>query len=333
MHLTFVVAASPSVSCSVCSLPILIRTLSLLDTTDFAWYHIQCFRPYKCEQLTIDGLEELYEREAVSEGLYGRVKNQVKKWGEKVCVRREDVPSVYLKKRVNTVRPVDQYRALITAFSYLSPLEIDGCAAFVSKQWFHISRENDLWRDISPFTTFPHYPKYTQNYRSALIYVHLASCWHCHRPVSYQSLSFFCPMHRRPTCSQCVQSLGCGIMSVDLPNFDKCIDPSLFAKLRISTFELNSEEMVYTSDFCGKIIPYVENRRKLLLKLIKNSGENVSEKTVKCIKRINFGKFYRATKSYRKKVRDAVADFCGKDSENEEISVTFQEFRRNIQEN
>ena len=289
-------------------------------------YHLHCYQPATQRPILLERDVALWNVKA--EGDVKIVQDWVERWNKKFSVNEKSVPPRFLEKSVSTTRPLSCYRLLIEVFLYLSPADIETKAAFACKHWFHITREDDLWR--TKFTLdFPSPPPPSPApFRAKYILLFQSSCWKCDKFVPLKDISMVCPLHKRPICAGCAQRKECEVMSLDWFGLRKYVGKDIGSKLGVKTFTHENVEKGYISELCEKLVPYAERRRNLLLSLIE--GENLTEEVRSYVETFDFNRYYESRHKYVRKETVALAKFCGRDEENEDVRKSVEDFVRSV---
>jgi len=147
--------------------------------------------------------------------------------------------------------------------------------AFVCKQWFHITRDNELWK--ARYLTLPNPSDIKEdNYLASESYVAKAAAGSA--TTSFLWRSWLC----------CVQSASClsvltALWSLSMPISGKDSN-SLAARLDFGHFTYRRFRQSYLYDLANTIVPYAEKRRQVLLACLQSRhSSEVSQATLTSI--------------------------------------------------
>ena len=254
-----------------------------------------------------------------------KVKQWVDRWNSRFVPK---IPEKYLMKGVVTVYTPAR-RRLLEVFLYLSTHDIETVAGQVSKEWFHVSRDEELWKRKYLLVHSRDTTEGDTSYRQQFIAAMLASCWVCKQPVPLQQVKMVCPVRKRVLCQKCGDKEEARIASLKSYCKERCIPPSLAQRLNVAVFKHRGENSVYTQEFLSKLVPYAEQRRTKLVEVLET--EHTSELSVRMmdmIRTISVGKLFRY--SFIQQGEMAFHTFLGKDDKNEDMSKSVQSFIKRL---
>lgn len=207
-------------------------------------------------------------------------------------------------------------RGLMEACVFLSATCIENCVALVNRNWFDVSRDEELWKRKWLEERQPHVTPSRGSFRAAFLDLCLGSCWHCGLYINHFGVE--CPPLRRLLCQTCSQQSSCQILSSQAIAQQFHAQPSTLNLLRVPTFLVDNEPATYLCLAVNRLLPYYERRRNLLLLLIRRA---VAKTTLRKLQTFDFGQV--AEKGTGKML--ALCKFCGKNEATERLDESVKE--------
>lgn len=324
-------AASRFTRCEVCNkgIPKSGLRLTIYRTCSSSlYYHLTCWKPEPSVPIT---MEDLWSDELPKE-LKREVEAWVRNWNKQFEAVEEDVPEKYMSKAVATTDTALR-RLLLEVLQYLTTSETETLVAFACKEWFHVSRDEELWkgRFISEFT--PLETEAQGSYRRKYIAFLWTSCWHCKKRVQLDQIEFKCPYFKRPLCWKCGRDKDCAIETVSYFTSTRGVTKTTIETLSIPHFSHYQKQSSYLMLYRDKLLPHAENRRKLLLRTIEaNFPGSLSPEERRMLEIFDLGRFYYEGWDRRKlsSLEKGLVKFCGKCGNRENTMRSAQQFLEEI---
>ena len=130
--------------CAVCNKQILkgtIRRTVKPYGQDAKYWHLTCYKPKTIVPMISPNLK----LGKLSEDAREEVRKWTETWNQQFQTTEEQVPMQYLTKAVATVS-TNARRKLLEVFQYLPVGSLEAGAALACKEWFHVSRDPELWK-------------------------------------------------------------------------------------------------------------------------------------------------------------------------------------------
>jgi hypothetical protein len=219
-------------------------------------------------------------------------------------------------------------RLLLETFQYLEIKELEQIVAFVCKEWFHVSRDNELWKTRYLDSFQPSNTSEMDNYRSKFIVQNQSCCWMCHRHVDLKEIKLICPNRKRPLCRDCFQTdAGC-LVILNSYFQNRKIASTLVARLGFRHFIYDRFKRNYLYDLGDTILPYAEQRKQALLSALQPlCPAKISEEDFNAVANCDLKDYYklRYPCDY-KRVIASLSVFCGLDDEKELFEENVKDF-------
>jgi len=189
----------------------------------------------------------------------------------------------------------------------LTMSEVEGRAGFVSKAWFHVSRDSEYWltRYCSDFQLIS---ASCSDVRREYIARRLASCWGCNRRPHLYEIAWKCSYFQRPICWWCSDQPAYTVLSLYYLSTTLQVSKATLVHLSIPLFLHDSQPSCYRFHLESRVLPYAHSRRALLLTGLSTCKVPVA--VVETIRKFDFGKYYGSGK-VRSRVEDLLVKFCG----------------------
>ena len=315
----------PNTSCSQCQLPLDPSLLSIKKqfVGGSKYYHLPCYEP--AEAQTIDLYRHIRLKKWVKEDL--KVARQwAEQWNRRFQVSEETLP-VQFKSRAVVTRSSPMRRLLLETFQYLSLREIEQLAAFVCKEWFHTTRENEFWKTRYLAQFDPAKTSEEDNYRSKFIVQTHNCCWICRKFLTLQEIKLICPVRKLPVCQNCSSSdAGCIVTINSYFNHHK-ITPTLRTRLGFHHFIYNKYRQNYVSDLGNTILPYAERRKKALLEALQpHCPAEISVECLQALTNYDLKGYYKKRFPNCTGILWALGEFCGLDEARESFEANVADF-------
>jgi len=254
------------------------------------------------------------------------VKQWVEQWNGRFQVREETLPAQFRSKRVETTGSPLR-RLLLETFQYLELREIEQLVAFVCKEWFHVTRDNELWKTIYLAEFQPSDTSEEGNYRTKFVVQSQECCWLCRKVVSSQEIKLICPVRKRPLCRVCANTDDGCIVTLNSYFNSRKIAYTLVARLGFRHFIYDRFKQNYLTDLAETILPYAEQRKQALLAALQPlCPSKVSEEVLHVIATSNLRDFYMEKHPGYGSVVWALGVFCGLDDEKERFEENVTDF-------
>jgi len=312
--LVFQRSVAPPSLCSHCGRILPLGLLCVKKVTQTcAYYHLSCYEP--TDRQIIDPKQQI-KLERYDENDARTMQQWVSQWNCQFLMTVDTLPVQFKSKAVQSTQS-SYRRVLLATFEYLDSREVEGSAALVCKNWFHTTRDNELWKTryqaAAPFAGTHE----GETYRTLLIVQLLSTCWVCHDYVPLEDIKLRCPLHQRPLCVRCsLRKAG-----KFLPVKDYCkpwnISPDLATCLDFPQFPYNETQCAYLSDLISAVVSYAEQRRCVLIEaLLPECPRRVTEEVIRSISKFDLRDYY-AGKSHEISgmLEEALIGFCGRREE------------------
>ena len=282
-------------------------------------YHLGCMQPQTQGPIFVD--EQVTISRELSPSERTRVKQWFAAWNDQFTVK--PVPPQFLAKCTHKAS-VTSRRLLLESFRYLSATEVETVSALVCKEWYEVSRDEELWADLFS-ASFPAQKQKKQcaSNRAKYIAYALGACWHCNRLVDLKDIKEKSKVGSRPLCTVCADSEECTIIDLRQYFQYRLIQTSTGKMLHFPYFVAqNSHKRSYLAALATKIIPYAKKRAQLLLTTMQELGE--PEKLLQKVHKFAPEQFYLS--DYYKAVRPSdqvIAQFCGKNEKRENFNDSY----------
>lgn len=232
-------------------------------------------------------------------------------WNQQFQVNEALVPAIYLRKAVSTIgTPIR--RLLLEVYQYLSMTDVETRAVYVSKAWFHVSRDSEYWfiRYISDF--HPSIVDSEGENRRKYIAYQLASCLRCKRLPSLHDIAWKCSYFQRPICGWCSDLPDFAIIPARYISASLKVTHTTLASLSVPLFLHDHETSCYWLHFEAKVLPYVEARRLQLVRgLMRYYKGKLGAEEMAVMGKFDFRRYYGSAK-VRTRVEYALVKFCGR---------------------
>lgn len=286
--------------------------------------HLTCWKPNSAVPMQRNWFKF---RDMQAQSRKKEVEDWIETWNLQFTPKEDLVPQLYLNKAVNTSE-TSLRRLLLAVYQYLTPREIDTAVSLACRAWFHISRDEELWRTLFVAEFKPIETEGEGNYRRKYIAYLLGSCWHCKALKPVQEIVRICSIYKRPLCKQCAGQLPCSTMSFSSYMRAHKVSKSVLNCLSIPSFTQNHAKSSYLSTFQSKLQPYAETRRQLLLNTLDTNypGRLQAEYREKMLA-FDLGDFYGSWCALSNTILDwAMVGFCGKGGRREDVISSCEEF-------
>lgn len=221
------------------------------EKTEF--YHLSCYKPK---------LKQYITSRHITDYLKGSNSDKFQIWLNDWNLKFPPLDKPYHSIPVNIKNvvsvPSKYKRAWIEIFKFTNPPEILKIIALVSKEFYHLSWDEELWRYFCN-TIFESYNPDT-DWRSYYSKLTFQACFGCHCILS--DLEFFrCPLISKPICKKCRSQH---------PNFRVFHKNAIFCRYGINP---NVLELDYAAGFNNKKVTYQFLIEKALVKFrLKNKA-------------------------------------------------------------
>ena len=286
------------------------------------YFHLSCYRPGEPRALDFDvhvTLKRVNEDKDVQ-----RVKKWVEKWNSRFIAKEETLPVQFKSKAVETTSSPLR-RLLLETFQYLELREIEQVVAFICKEWFHITRDNELWRARYLASFVAANSTGSESYRTQFILQNRGCCWVCHHYISLKSIKLMCPFRKRPLCSECFRTDNGCIVTLHSYFQRRQISLSLIPRLKIRHFTYQKYKQNYLFELANSLLPYAEQRRQALLSALQVAG-SVTEDRLAVIRDFDLETYYRSRFGVHGSLPRALGAFCGKDDKFESLEKSIEKF-------
>ena len=287
------------------------------------YYHLSCFKPGDPRAVNFEKHVRLCQ--VTEEKDVERVKKWVEKWNSQFIVKEETLPNQFKSKAVETTSSPLR-RLLLETFQYLELREIEQVVAFICKEWFHITRDNEFWKTRYLAEFQPSDTSEEGNYRTKFVVQSRSCCWVCHHYVPLDKLKMKCPFRKRPLCFGCANTDKGRVTTLNSYFKYHQISSSLVSRLRFRHFIYHKFKQNYVCDLADTIIPYAEKRRQVLLESLQTlHSPAVPEATVSAVANFDAEAFYKRGAIYSN-LAWKIGTFCGKNDENESVEKSVDHF-------
>ena len=178
------------------------------------------------------------------------VEEWVNDWNKQFDLSPASVKS-FTEKRIKT-GPSHRKRILLEAFKYLDAISLVKLVTGVSKEWYHVSWEEELWQVLTR-TYFPTW-RGKQASRTEFITVWMTCCAHCEKELINPKRHMVCPVTFRPKCLNCFQDAKNRPMRLNWAKNQYYLSKSMIKSLKIPIFTYDNEESIYLYQAADKII-------------------------------------------------------------------------------
>jgi len=288
------------------------------------YYHLSCFKPAEPRAVDLDrhvtlkGVTEDWE--------VAKVRKWVEKWNSRFIAREETLPRRFRTKGVETVGSALR-RLLLETFAYLELREIEQVAAFVSKEWFHVTRDNEFWKARYLSTFHPADTSENDTFRSKFIVQNQSSCWICHLFVPLNCMKMMCPLRKRPLCLQCSRKDRGRIITLNAYFKERQVSASLVARLRFKHFIYRKFKHNYIHNLADTIIPYAEKRRRDLLNALQaHKASKITAKVLNAVMSFDVVGYYQCVQGSYGGLCWSIGRFCGKNDQYEDLETSWTQF-------
>lgn len=332
MSLYMLVEKCPSrqTACFKCSRSIGLGSLRVKKSSygsNAKYYHLSCYKPE--DPRPIDFQKHVNLKGITAEKEVERVKKWVETWNSRFVAKEEMLPVLFKAKGVETVGSPLR-RLLLETFLYLELREIERIVAFVSKEWFHITRDNEFWKTRYVAAFQPSETSEKDTYRTKFITKQQGCCWICHHFVPLKDIKMLCPLRKRPLCYECARKGEGRIVTLNAYFQQTQVSSSLVARLRFKHFIYCKFKHNYVSNLANTIIPYAEKRRKDLLDLLKTRfSSEITADIMSDIENFDIVEYYKGGGKYGI-LPLSLGKFCGKNDEFEELETSVTQFLANF---
>lgn len=267
------------------------------------YYHLHCYRPKLNAPIN--------QKELLFKGVDVKGLKQVTKWvndWNKQFVP-EEVPEKYTKM---TVLPVfgTSPRLLLEVFGYLAVRDIEQRAAFTCKEWYIVSRNDELWKSMYIRQFHPIETEEKASYRSFFILNRLKSCWHCNSPLLPHQIRLKCPYHDLLLCKKCSKLPACKVVSLNSYLKTLNIAKSTADFLHLPVFVQNKVQSCYVEMVAERLFEYAEERRNRLIQHLEDRG--IPLETLTELRKFSLERFYRQKVRAKSGIAQELVRFCGK---------------------
>ena len=267
------------------------------------YYHLRCYRPKLPAPIS--------QKEVLFKGVDVKGLEQVTKWvdGWNKQFVAEEVPEKYTKMAVLPVA-VARPRLLLEVFGYLAVREIEQSAAFTCKEWYFVSRNDDLWKSMYIRQFHPTETQANASYRSAFILNRLNSCWHCNSPLLPHQIHLKCPYHDLLLCKKCSRLPACKVITLNSYIKTLNIAKSTADLLHLPVFLQNKVQSCYVEMVAERLFEYAEVRRNRLIQHLED--REVSLEAIMELRSFNLKRFYMQKIRAKSVILQELVRFCGK---------------------
>lgn len=319
LHVAFERCPLSNIRCQVCKKRIDRSTLCIKKRSvdGSKYYHMSCYEPP--EEQIIDLHRHARLQKYVKED-WEIVKQWVEQWNSLLRVCVETLPAQFVAKAVGTTSSPLR-RLLLETFQYLEMREIEQLVAFVCKEWFHVTRDNEFWKTQYLTSFQPSNICGTDNYRSKFIVIYQNCCWLCHTLISLNEIKLICPVHKRPLCRHCFKTDNGHIVTLNSYFTSRKISSTLVARLDFRHFIYDKFKQNYLSALGDTMLPYAEQRKHSLLSALQMlCPSKISIAELNAIASCDLWDFYKSRyPSSYKRAMWSLSVFCGLDDEKEDF--------------
>ena len=275
-------------------------------------YHLGCYQPPEYQVIDFRWNVET-QSQTVDEA-----RKWVREWNRQWKVTETNLPEQFRSKAVKTESPYMR-RLLIEVFEYLDTKEVEVTAARICRDWFHVTRDHELWkrrwiREFHPADTTEE-----DSYRTKYIVSIKTSCWKCLQPTSPDQMRLWCPLRSRPYCIPCSNQPTGGLSRLSTFFRNMRISPKLAARLNFRYFIYSKIKQNYKLDLVNTILPYATQRKELLIQELKaNYSKEFDASDLFCINELDLKEIYMGEHGFSTRSGKLLLVFCGTDDQTEE---------------
>lgn len=323
MHTYITVAPNDQAPCGVCNEPF---QTDQLRVTSHRYRggacqvsHLPCFHPLSIAPIRIDDFELIG---VTSQPHLEAIETWTYTWNLQFEVDEGQIPEKYLRKGVES-NETPLRRTLLTVYEYLSVVEIETLAACVCRAWYHITRDQELWklrfiREFNPVET-----ELDGEYRRKYMAFERNRCWHCHRIPIVNEVKRKCKLEGKPLCVPCSRLRECRVVTLHSFSKQRNVPLKTLERLQVPYFEYYSGKSCYLHLIIERVLPHAEHRRSLLLQLLRTQYTDMKEEDLEMMAQFPLNEYYKYELIQPPtQIEQLLVLFCGKNGVKEILTKT-----------
>ena len=194
-------------------------------------YHLYCFQPITHVRIDLNQCQV----NVGDKDLLDDLKNWVCEWNRQFAVDWEGI-AIYQRKGLEG-HPGNFRRPLIEVFRYLDRSSLVLVAGRVSRGWYEVTWDKELWPTISSFQPNFNHP------RAVYIAALYRQCMHCGEETKDPHM--ICPLFRRPKCYKCYQKRKFRPQRLRWVMRDYSIGKGLIRRIGLKVFKFDGKDCLY----------------------------------------------------------------------------------------
>lgn len=196
------------------------------------YFHLLCFHPITQVRIRPTDIEIRIEDTQIREQVSAWVRN----WNDKFRINEADI-SRFALKSIQT-EASSHRRVLLEVFKYLKLREVVLVVTRVSKSWYHVAWENEMWSKAV-------LPDRHVGSREEYVTTFFSCCMHCGKYLSSDEVYMICPKANRPKCEKCYSNRKNRPQRLNWLKNEFNVPFSLIKRLELPTFTFDNVECTY----------------------------------------------------------------------------------------
>jgi hypothetical protein len=260
----------PAVRCKKCNKDIKATEVRVIFKRFYSrslFLHLACYTPVTTVRIDKKDKGIAVKNKKIRE----KVDEWIDNWNRQFGVNEEAVRQ-FENKRVRSY-PSGLYIAILQACSYLRPREIVRTITFVSKAWYHVAWEDELWRRLGP-GVLPEGVSPSANYRNHYMRCSFSTCSNCKRYLKDEERHMLCPLTFKPKCLPCYSDPLNRPQRIRWVRKTYGMTMLLLRKLNVPIFNFNGFDCIYLSEAIEKVN---KHRKRIANQIIAKETQELDE--------------------------------------------------------
>lgn len=229
------------------------------------FYHLYCFTPAVRVRIKDNSVK------VIGTEIQEEVEEWVNDWNKQFDLSPANL-HIFTEKQVKTEANRHK-RILLESFKYLDAISIVKLVTGVSREWYHVSWEDELWQVLTR-TCFPEWTG-KQASRKDFLKAWFTSCAHCNKALKNEQRHMVCPLTFRPKCVGCFRDANYRPIRLNWAKNEYLLPRSLIKELGFSIFSYDGEDCIYLYQAADRL--KAKRREQIVQVLELLSQENESE--------------------------------------------------------